>query len=447
MHVAAAHTPNMLLLCDLPHDLLARIFCEDHLFHHGHVLNKQLRQVMHEHTRLFPRPITYKRALFAFESLALRGLYNELAMCSLLQDSRLCIAPGHNEDSIYEAVESWMERNEGAGQELLKLIRYDLLPKRCPSAVVRERGPPIVVAKDDDDDYFVLCMHHRSPHVFCGLRCGRILVCDEQTLQVIKTIEGDGGVACMTSYVVAMSNFTGLITGHQSPYNYLCIWDIVVDEAADILVPRSTYASASWYAHGTRCCEVSPCQQYLVTTSEDKTINVWQISHTTNLFELQGTIDASSVVHSLVITSEGHIISGREDGNITVYHLHTQKRVWTVRVHAQKVSALAVVGNKTLVSASADGTVVACELGGCWRFVSRYRVPHTFGRCTSLAVANGGNELLCGCYDGFVVALDAPTLRWRYNMRAAYYMLDILHVPSLGTLGRYIYGAVVHLLD
>ena len=436
-------------LSDLPSEILARIFHGPggNLFYHGHVLNKQFRQIMLKHTRSFPQ---HMRALFEFERLARGGLYSEVAMCSLLQDDRLCVEVFENEETIFEAVECWMAKNEEGEELLLKLVRFDLmrtstldrLIDKSKSESVRAlallhrdasmvypkavRGPPTAVHAD-----FVYCMHGRSPHVFLGLR-GSILVCDETTLEVIKTLECDGIVNCMTSYVMPWGS-TGLVTGHWYPHNCLHVWDLAIEEE-DALVPE--------HLHGVRCCEMSSCQQYLVSASEDKTIKIWRISRLTNYFELVGTINVGSVVYSLSVAFEGFIISGRNDGNITVYKLHTQKRVWTMRVHTQMVSALTIVDNKTLISASADGSVVASELGGRWCFLSRIKVPHLsrkYGGCSSLAYLNG--TLLCGCYYnfcGFVVALEAKTLRWRHTLRLPYHVSGLL-----GTLVRYAHGEVV----
>ena len=432
-------------LSELPPEILARIFHgPGNLFYFGHVLNKQFRQIMLQHTRSFPQ---HMRALFEFERLARGGLYSEMAMCSLLQDDRLCVEVFENEETIFEAVECWMAKNEG--QELLKLVRFDLmrtatldrlikgksesvralaLQHRDASMVYPKavRGPPTAVHAD-----FVYCMHSRAPHVFLGL-LGSVLVCDETTLEVIKTLECDGIVNCMTSYVMPWGS-TGLVTGHWYPHNCLSVWDLAVDEE-DALVPE--------HMHGVRCCEMSPCQQYLVSASEDKTIKVWSMSRLTNYFQIVGTINVSSVVYSLTVASEGFIISGRADGNITVYKLSTQKLLWTVRVHTKVVSALTIVDNKTLISASADGTVVASELGPCSRFLRRFTVPHLsrkYGGCSSLAYSNG--TLLCGCYDnfcGFVVALEESTLRWMHTLRLPYHVSGLL-----GTLVRYAHGEVV----
>ena len=432
-------------LSELPPEILARIFHgPGNLFYFGHVLNKQFRQIMLQHTRSFPQ---HMRALFEFERLARGGLYSEMAMCSLLQDDRLCVEVFENEETIFEAVECWMAKNEG--QELLKLVRFDLmrtatldrlikgksesvralaLQHRDASMVYPKavRGPPTAVHAD-----FVYCMHSRAPHVFLGL-LGSVLVCDETTLEVIKTLECDGIVNCMTSYVMPWGS-TGLVTGHWYPHNCLSVWDLAVDEE-DALVPE--------HMHGVRCCEMSPCQQYLVSASEDKTIKVWSMSRLTNYFQIVGTINVSSVVYSLTVASEGFIISGRADGNITVYKLSTQKLLWTVRVHTKVVSALTIVDNKTLISASADGTMVASELGPCSRFLRRFTVPHLsrkYGGCSSLAYSNG--TLLCGCYDnfcGFVVALEESTLRWMHTLRLPYHVSGLL-----GTLVRYAHGEVV----
>ena len=113
-----------------------------------------------------------------------------------------------------------------------------------------------------------------------------------------------------------------------------------------------------------------------------------------------------------------------------------------MRVHTKVVSALTIVDNKTLISASADGTMVASELGPCSRFLRRFTVPHLsrkYGGCSSLAYSNG--TLLCGCYDnfcGFVVALEESTLRWMHTLRLPYHVSGLL-----GTLVRYAHGEVV----
>jgi len=188
---------------------------------------------------------------------------------------------------------------------------------------------------------------------------------------------------------------------------------------------------------------MSPCQQYLVSASEDKTIKVWCMSRLTNYFQIVSTVNVSSVVYSLKVASEGFIIGGRADGNITVYKLSTQKLLWTMRVHTQMVSALTIV-DKTLISASADGTVVASDLGPRSRVLRRFTVPHLsrkYGGCSSLAYSDG--TLLCGCYDnfcGFVVALEERTLRWRHTLRLPHHVSGLL-----GTLVRYAHGEVVRL--
>ena len=433
-------------LSELPPEILARIFHgPGNLFYFGHVLNKQFRQIMLQHTRSFPQ---HMRALFEFERLARGGLYSEAAMCSLLQDDRLCVEVFENEETIFDAVESWMAKNEG--QEMLKLVRFNLmrtatldrliqgksesvralaLQHRDASMVYPKaiRGPPTAVRAD-----FVYCMHSRAPHVFLGL-LGSVLVCDEKSLQVIKTLECDGIVNCMTSYVMPWGS-TGLVTGHWYPHNCLSVWDLAIDEE-DALVPE--------HLHGVRCCEMSPCQQYLVSASEDKTIKVWCMSRLTNYFQIVSTVNVSSVVYSLKVASEGFIIGGRADGNIMVYKLSTQKLLWTMRVHTQMVSALTIV-DKTLISASADGTVVASELGPRSRVLRRFTVPHLsrkYGGCSSLAYSDG--TLLCGCYDnfcGFVVALEERTLRWRHTLRLPHHVSGLL-----GTLVRYAHGEVVRL--
>ena len=435
-----------MLLGELPPEILARIFHgPGNLFYYGHVLNKQFRQIMLQHTRSFPQ---HTRALFEFDRLARGGLYSEVAMCSLLQDDLLCVEVFENEETIFEAVEIWMEKNKGLGQDLLKLVRFSLMRTATLDMLIKTksesvralalqhrdasmvypkavRGPPTAVNAD-----FVYCMHSRAPHIFLGL-LGSVLVCDEKSLQVIKTLECDGIVNCMTSYAMPWGS-TGLVTGHWYPHNCLHVWDLAIDEG-DALVPE--------HMHGVRCCEMSPCQQYLVSASEDKTIKVWRMSRLTNFFEIVGTINVSSVVYSLSVASEDYIISGRDDSNITVYKLSTQRRLWTMRVHTKMVSALTIV-DKTLISASADGTVVASELGGRWRFLRRFTVPHLsrkYGGCSSLAYLNG--TLLCGCYDnfcGFVVALEERTLRWRHTSRLPHHVSGLL-----GTLVRYAHGEVV----
>ena len=383
-------------LCDLPPELLARLFHgPGNLFYHGHVVCKALRRAMLEHTHTFPRPVTRARALFDFERLAKRGLYSEAAMCSLLPDVV------EDEAILLEAVQSWRAKNEGRGEELLGLC---CTPKRS-------RGLSFGA---------VQCMHRRSPYVFCGLRCGRVLVCDERTLRVLKTLEGSAMVTCVTSCLMPWG-CTRLVTGHWYPNNFLTVWDA---EDTRMLSPA--------HAHGIRCCEMSPCERFLVTASEDRTIKVWDIFP----LVLRGVIEVDSVVQSLVVTAEGLIVSGREDGHITVYRLHTLRRAWSRKVHAHTVAALVVVG-ELLVSACAGGTVVASELGG--RFVRRYVAP---GSCTSLAVGAGG-LLLCGGHrhdQGFVVVLDAA-LRWQYTSRLPHCVFGLLHSPA-GTLALFSHGVL-----
>ncbi len=136
-----------------------------------------------------------------------------------------------------------------------------------------------------------------------------------------------------------------------------------------VTTPKSQPPTATWRCvHTLRehssvvwSVTISPDSQILASTSEDKTIKLWQLSTGQELRTLKGH---SYWVRTLAMTPNGQILaSGSDDTMIKLWQLSTGQELRTLKGHSRWVRSVAITPDgQMLASGSNDETIKLWQL-------------------------------------------------------------------------------------
>ncbi|MEJ6486968.1 serine/threonine-protein kinase [Nostoc punctiforme UO1] len=119
---------------------------------------------------------------------------------------------------------------------------------------------------------------------------------------------------------------------------------------------RKQIANLQGHSDWVYAIAISPDAQTLVSGSKDKTIKVWNLNTGKEIRTLLGH---SSYVNSVAISPDGQsIISGSYDKTIKIWNLNTGKEIRTLLGHEGEILSVAISPDgQTLVSGSTDDTI------------------------------------------------------------------------------------------
>ncbi|WP_414756702.1 WD40 repeat domain-containing protein, partial [Anabaena sp. CCY 9910] len=151
---------------------------------------------------------------------------------------------------------------------------------------------------------------------------------------------------------------------------------------------------------------ITPDGKYLISGSKDKTLNVWDIENIKLLFTLYGHSDS---ITDITVTNDGkQVISSSSDRTIKVWDLENRKELFTLRGHTESITTVkATPDNKQIISASADKTLQV------WDLESRKVIARFTGESALLccSVAPDGMTIVAGEQSGRVHFLRLEGMR------------------------------------
>ncbi len=117
-----------------------------------------------------------------------------------------------------------------------------------------------------------------------------------------------------------------------------------------------TVATLDDRASMVRACAVTPDDRRVVSTSNDKTLKIWDLASGRTLSTLEGH---AASVRACVVTPDGRrVVSASDDQTLKVWDLESGRALSTLEGHAASVRACVVTPDgRRVVSASADKTL------------------------------------------------------------------------------------------
>ena len=285
--------------------------------------------------------------------------------------------------------------------------------------------------------------------VYGGLEDGSILVLDGVTAEERQLLRTEGAIGSVRS-LTACGDL--LVSGHRD--GSLRVWNKATGRCSQVL-----------RAHLDEVMCIGSWNQYLVSGSCDKTIKIWMggpgllPSGWEDLpgrarwedlagparpgpFLCQGTIAAHDDVVWAIVVWNGRVISGSWDEKIKVHDIASRQHEATLDGHVDKVFALAVHQDK-LFSTGPDGSICVWKLGSWEHLTSIELKEHVPSLSSPICLALSGRLLICGGYrnswaNGFVLAVDAQTLRCKHTLLVEELVCGLLSLPGevWGVLGR-----------
>jgi WD40 repeat protein len=177
----------------------------------------------------------------------------------------------------------------------------------------------------------------------------KILFWDLMLRQVSMTLSLDDTAA----HSLAMSEDGQiLVTGS---YRKIKVWRLVQQLGFTNCEAQLVHTLVG-HAHIVRSLALSHDGKYLVSSSRDKTIKIWNLHTGELLHTLKGHTDG---VYAIALSPDNQIIaSGSADKTVRLWHLKTGELLGTFSGHANTVTALTFTASgEILVSASLDKTI------------------------------------------------------------------------------------------
>ncbi len=143
-----------------------------------------------------------------------------------------------------------------------------------------------------------------------------------------------------------------MVTGS---YRKLKVWGLC-QESGLATSDAQLLCSFTGHTHIVRSLILSPDGKVLISGSQDKTIKIWHLETQKLIYTLKGHTDG---VQALALSPNGQIIaSGSADKTIKLWHLQTGELLATFTGHSHTVTAVAFShSGDLLVSASLDKTI------------------------------------------------------------------------------------------
>ncbi|OCK86166.1 WD40 repeat-like protein [Lepidopterella palustris CBS 459.81] len=215
------------------------------------------------------------------------------------------------------------------------------------------------------------------------------------------------------------------LLGHEESVLYVQFdekEDIVISGGADAHVfiwQFSTGKLIRWIrkAHAESVLSLKFNDQYLVTTSKDKSIKVWDRREldltstndsTTNGLGLSPALTLQSGLSAAVIAvllTEKHVISGSGDKRIKIWDIITGKCLNTISVHEKGIATLNLSPDgRRIISGSSDNTIRIIDIASGAELSCLN--GHT-NIVRSVALQSSGsdlaNRMVSGSYDGTII--------------------------------------------
>jgi serine/threonine protein kinase len=185
------------------------------------------------------------------------------------------------------------------------------------------------------------------------------------------------------------------LIGEVSGSNYL--------QANPSVIQKSTYfntlsSTLAGHSRSVNSVAISPDGQTLVSGSNDKTINIWNLANGKLIRTLTGH---SGWVRSVAISADGQtLVSGSYDKKINIWNLANGNLIRTLAGHFRGVLSVAISADgQTLVSGSHDKTI------NIWNLANGNLIhtlaEHSLG-VNSVAMSPDGQTLVSGSADNTI---------------------------------------------
>ena len=150
---------------------------------------------------------------------------------------------------------------------------------------------------------------------------------------------------------------------------------------------------------------VSPDGRYAISTSQDKTLKVWDLKNESELYTLKGH---SSAVNAVAVTPDGlYAVSASSDHSLKLWDLNKGVEQRTFTGHSDKVNAVTVIPNGSyVVSASNDKTLKVWDLNTGIELCTLN--GHT-GFVNAVTVTPDGSRIISVSYDKTIKVWDLQT--------------------------------------
>ncbi|GHV96328.1 hypothetical protein AGMMS50293_26480 [Spirochaetia bacterium] len=158
------------------------------------------------------------------------------------------------------------------------------------------------------------------------------------------------------------------------------------------------------HSEGISSIAFSPDGRYIVSSSWDQSLKVWNIETARELRTFTGINSGAVTVDWSPDTIESRIISGSWDGTITIWDARTAEIIKTFPAHTGAVSSISYNNNgEQIISGGFDGSIKIWDKNGT--FISgfdRYEAPIN-------SVINAGKFIVSGYRDGCMKIWDGNT--------------------------------------
>jgi hypothetical protein len=235
-----------------------------------------------------------------------------------------------------------------------------------------------------------------------------------------------------TNSIFAMTGFAGRYLLVSSTLGTPMAFDLKAGELKSLVT--DTFSSGGFAVAGAP-------KQMLIAAAHDKDIDVWNVETQKRVLTLRGHQD---VVTSLSMTVDLPLLaSGSRDRTVKVWDLSTGAEVRTFSDHEEQVGSVLVTSNGYVVSGSGSGRV------RMWRIEDGVEVVRRDGHTrnvTSLAFARTPARMISTSEDGSLVVWDLPDWTPISRFRADAQILSSLAVDDWNTIVAGDDGGTVHFL-